>query len=298
MISVFIPTKNEEQNLAGCLKSVLWADDVWVYDSGSTDATRAIAIEAGAHFAERPHSASQEIFGGDEAAHKNWALQNIPFKYPWVLHLDADERSTPELIANMQIAIASPGDIVAYRIQRRDFWGKQWLRHVVASPFYMRLFRPERMHFQRRINPVPVANGEVGELIGYIEHHPFNRGVAHWLNRHNSYSTLEAQEIREASRDFKWRRALFSKDFHERRFHQKQLFYHLPARPLIKFLLLYLGKRGFLDGVEGLRYALLQSFYEFMIVLKTKELGAGISTRADARTSEKRSATASTELPI
>ena len=285
MISVFIPTKNEERNLPECLAKLQWTDDVWVYDSGSTDATEKIAVDAGAHFIVCAQNPGNEIFGGDESAHKNRALESIAFKYPWVLHLDADERTTPELVLNMQRALVQPGDVVAYRIQRRDFWGKQWLRHVVASAFYMRLFRPQRVRFQRRINPVPIADGEVGQLNGYIEHQPFNRGVTHWLDRHNAYSTLEANEICEASRDFSWRGVLFSRDFHQRRFHQKQLFYKMPARPLVKFFLLYLGKRGFLDGVEGLRYALLQSFYELMIVVKTAELKSEKPNRLSAKTS-------------
>ena len=64
----------------------------------------------------------------------------------------------------------------------------------------------------------------------------------------------------------------FERDFNRRRFHQKELFCRLPARPLIKFLLLYVLKRGFLDGRPGLTYALLQSIYEAMIVLKVQEL--------------------------
>ena len=101
--------------------------------------------------------------------------------------------------------------------------------------------------------------------------------MSHWLARHNSYSTLEAQQIlqnRAAHREFSLRQALFASDFHERRFHQKELFYRIPARPLLKFFLLYVIRRGFLDGRAGLTYALLQSFYEYMIVLKTRELAA------------------------
>ena len=67
-------------------------------------------------------------------------------------------------------------------------------------------------------------------------------------------------------------KAFTAKDFHERRFHQKELFYRLPLRPFIKFLLLYIGKLGFMDGLAGLRYAILQSIYEYMIVLKVDEL--------------------------
>jgi len=288
MISVLILTKNEEQDLPGCLESVRWSDDVHVYDSGSQDATAEIAARAGADFVQRPPGLGQEIFGGDEAGHKNWALANIPFKYPWVLHLDADERLTPELAAKIGRAVQNPGDKVAFCLRRRDFWGECWLKHVQASSYYMRLFRPEKMRYERLVNPVSVVDGPVGELDGYLDHYPFSKGMTHWLSRHNFYSSLEAQQIlrnRAAHQPFSLMQAIFAKDRNQRRFHQKELFYRMPARPLLKFLLLYLGKRGFLDGRAGFRYAMLQSFYEYMIVLKTKELTGKSAAYAGAKPS-------------
>ena len=275
MISVLILAKNEERDLPGCLESVRWCDDVFVYDSGSTDATATIASRAGADVVIRPSEAAQDVFGGNEAEHKNWALANIPFKYPWVLHLDADERVTPQLAASLRQAAANPGENVAFRVCRRDFWGERWLRHVQTTSYYLRLFRPEKMRYERLINPVSVPDGPTCRLDGYLDHYPFSKGITHWLNRHNSYSTLEAQQIvknRKEHREFSLKRAFVAKDFRERRFNQKELFYRLPARPMLKFLLLYAGKAGFLDGTEGFQYAVLQSFYEYMIVLKTKEL--------------------------
>jgi glycosyltransferase involved in cell wall biosynthesis len=275
LISVLILTKNEEQDLSGCLESVCWSDDVYVYDSGSTDATAEIANEAGAKLVVRAPAIGQEIFGGNEAAHKNWALKNIPFKYEWVLYLDADERVTAGLAASIQEAVRNPGDNVAFRIRRRDFWGERWLKHVQASPYYLRLFRPKKMRYERLVNPASIADGPVGEVPGYLDHYPFSKGMSHWLNRHNSYSSLEAEQIaknRTEKEEFSLKKAFFGKDFHERRFHQKELFYRLPVRPLVKFALLYGVKKGFLDGSAGFHYALLQSFYEYMITLKTKEL--------------------------
>ena len=67
-------------------------------------------------------------------------------------------------------------------------------------------------------------------------------------------------------------KAFFEKDFSKRRFHQKELFFRLPARPVVKFIVLYLLKRGFLDGRAGFTYSVLQSFYEYFIVLKVREL--------------------------
>jgi glycosyltransferase involved in cell wall biosynthesis len=274
MISVLIPTKNEERNLPGCLESIRWCDDVHVYDSGSTDRTAEIARNAGASVVQRPGQSDDQMFGGDEAQHKNWALHNIPFRYPWVLHIDADERVTPGLLQNMRAAVTGPGDVVAFEIQRRDFFLGTWLKHVQATPFYLRLFRPVCMRFKRLINPVGVPTGPTARIDGFLDHYPFNKGIAYWLERHNAYSTLEARQItheRRAMPHFSWTKAFTSKHFTERRFCQKQLFYRLPGRPFVKFALLYFFKRGFLDGTAGLTYAMLQSFYEYMIVLKTRE---------------------------
>ena len=121
----------------------------------------------------------------------------------------------------------------------------------------------------------------MGELVGCLDHYPFSKGMTHWLNRHNSYSSLEAQQFvknRAANLLFRLSQAFFGKDVNQRRLHQKELFYRMPSRPFIKFFLLCVGKRGFLDGSAGFAYAMLQSFYEYMIVLKTKEL-AGTSAK-------------------
>ncbi|MBL0225848.1 MAG: glycosyltransferase family 2 protein [Geobacteraceae bacterium] len=266
MISILILTKNEQQDLPDCLKSVAWSDDIQVFDSFSTDKTIEIAEEAGA-------TVTRRVFD-NWAAHQNWGLQNISFKHPWVFYIDADERMTPELARTIQETVKSAGDNVAFRVQRRDFFLGQWLRHVQASPYYMRLFRPHKMRYERLVNPVSIADGPVGQVEGYLDHFPFSKGIGQWLDRHNSYSAFEAQQIIENRRknpDFSILKAFFERDFSIRRFHQKELFYRLPARPLCKFILLYVAKFGFLDGKAGLTYSILQSIYEYMIVLKTRE---------------------------
>ena len=267
MISVLVLTKNEQQDLPGCLESLGWSDDIHVYDSLSSDRTVEIARAAGATITSREFD--------NWAAHQNWGLRNITFKHRWVFYIDADERVTPELRHALLEAVRDPGDKVAFRVQRRDFFGGTWLRHVQASPLYIRLFRPEAVRYERLVNPLTLVEGPVGQIDGYLDHYPFSKGTSHWLARHNSYSSLEAQQIRDNRRRaarFSLRAAFFARDFNERRFHQKELFYRLPGRPLLKFLLLYVGKRGFLDGRAGFTYAVLQSIYEYMIVLKTREL--------------------------
>ena len=277
MISILILTKNEQQDLPGCLQSVSWSDDVHLYDSGSTDDTVGIARRFGAKVTARTYGESELAFGGDEAAHRNWGLQNIPFKYPWVFVIDADERMTPDLVRAVEAAVALPGDQVAFRVQRRDFFLGTWLKHVQTSPFYMRLIRPEKIRHERLINTASIADGPVGKVAGYLDHFPFSKGMGQWVDRHNGYSRFEAQQIisnRQAGEGFSWAKAFTAKDFHQRRYHQKELFYRLPFRPLVKFLLLYVAKRGFLDGHAGFTYAMLQSIYEYFIVLKVRELEA------------------------
>ncbi len=267
MISVLVLTKDEENNLPLALETVQWSDDVHVLDSHSTDRTVEIAKKAGAHLWFRTF----DSFAGQQ----NWALRNLPFKYPWVFYFDADERVTPVLRESMLHAASHPGPYVAFRIQRRDFFMETWLKHAQLSPFYIRLFRPEKMRYERLGHPVSVPDGPVGQIEGYLDHYPFSKGVEEWIAKHNFYSTQEAQQIvanRSAGAAFSLHKAFFENDFHERRRHQKELFYRLPARPLFKFALTYLGKRGFLDGRAGLSYSLLQAFYEYMIVLKTDEL--------------------------
>jgi glycosyltransferase involved in cell wall biosynthesis len=267
MISVLILTKNEENNLPPCLESVKWSDDVHVLDSHSTDHTADIAKSAGAHLWFREF----DSFAGQQ----NWALRNIPFRYPWVFYFDADERVTPLLRDSMLDAVTNPGAHVAFRIQRRDFFMNTWLKHVQLSPFYMRLFRPEKMKYERLGHPVSVPDGSVGQIQGYLDHYPFSKGMEEWIAKHNFYSTQEAQQIvanRSAGSNFSLKKALFARDFSERRRNQKEVFYRIPARPFFKFVMTYAGKRGFLDGRAGLTYSFLQAFYEYMIVLKTREL--------------------------
>jgi glycosyltransferase involved in cell wall biosynthesis len=274
-VSVLILTKNERQDLPGCLRSVSWCDDVHVYDSGSTDDTLAIAVAHGAKVTQRTYPDCEAPFGGDEAAHRTWGLRHIAFKYDWVLLLDADERSTPHLERTISTRLTRQTDCVAFRFCRRDHFMGTWLKHVTPSPLHIRLIRPERVSYDRLINTVAVIDGAVEDLDTYFDHHPFSKGLAHWFAKHNGYSNLEARLIAETvkrSADFQWRIALFGKDVSERRKHQKGLYYRMPFRPLIMFLGLYIGKRGFLDGRAGFVFAILRAIYEYMIVLKAEEI--------------------------
>lgn len=268
MISVLILTKNEEQDLPECLKSVAWCDDIHVFDSYSDDRTVEIARVANARITQRKFD--------NWSAHQNWGLANIPFKHDWVLYIDADERVSPSLYEALNAFDPSATQAVAYEIQRRDFaWDGTWLKHAQMSPYYLRFFRPDKMRYERLVNPVSLPDGPTGRLTGFLDHYPFSKGFRFWLQRHLSYADMEAAthlaNLGGAS-SFSFQKALFGKDFSEKRFHQKGLFYQMPGRPIIKWLYMVVWRRAFLDGGAGVTYSTLQAIYEYFIVLKTREL--------------------------
>jgi glycosyltransferase involved in cell wall biosynthesis len=265
-VSVLILTLNEEINIGACLDSVAWADDRIVLDSYSADRTVAIATERGARVVQRRFD--------NWSAHQNWAVDTIDFRHRWVLYLDADERCPEDLAAEVRAITETGSDCSAYRIRRKDFLMGRWLRHAQLYPTWLvRLFRPERIRYERLVNPVAKVDGPTRELAGHILHYPFSHGIAHWIARHNDYSDLEAQEKAKAVGlgRLDWK-AMTARDPNLRRHALKDLFFRMPARPLVKFGYYYLWRRGFLDGRAGLTYASLQAIYEYLIDCKYDEL--------------------------
>ncbi len=270
LISILILTRNEQADLPGCLSSVEWSDDVHVFDSFSQDGTVVLARQ-------REAVVHQRVFD-DYATHRNAALRGIRFRYPWVFLLDADERVTPELGEEMMRIVATvPCSVGGYTVRRRDYLFGRWLKHAQISPFYLRLVRAEQATYTRAINEVLQVSGEVRALEAPLDHFPFSKGMGHWVRKHDLYSTMEAELIvgQQGLNDPSLRTALTSKNFLERRLHQKAIFYRLPGRPLIKWLYMMFVRGALLDGTAGVTYATLQSFYEYLIVLKTKELRRG-----------------------
>ncbi len=217
MISVLILTRNEEQDLPGCLESVAWSDDVHVFDSFSTDRTAEIARAAGAHVTQR-------AFDG-YASQRNAALRTLPFRHEWLLMLDADERPTLTLVEEMRRAVTEPvPGVNAYRIPIAYFFldGSR-LRHAQTTQLFLRLVRPRMVRYEREINEVLKVEGETGDLKSDIDHFPFSKSLDHWIQKHNVYSTMEAELI--ASGQFlqsaSVKTTLFGRTFHERRVARK-----------------------------------------------------------------------------
>lgn len=268
MISVLILTKNEELDLPKCLYSVKWSNDIHVLDSYSNDNTVSIAKNMGA-------KVHQRIFDG-YASQRNFALSNFDFANDWILILDSDERIPTNMIDELISCVKNADDsCAAFRLRRKDFFFDTWLKYSQISPFYVRLIRKGKAKYYREINEVIEIDGQVSETSVYFNHYPFSKGLAHWINKHNIYSTMEAQRYIYENKNktgFSLRKACFSRDFNERRYHQKGIFYKLPGRPILKMLYMFFWRLSFLDGYAGITYTVLQCIYEYFIVLKAKEM--------------------------
>ena len=268
MISVLILTYNEEKNLPRCLEALKWSDDIVVLDSFSTDRTIEIAKAAGARIYQRAFD--------DEASQRTYSLREISFKHPWVYNPDADEDPTPELCREMLAVVQGrPGNTVAYRMRFKTIFMGKWIRFSSLYPTWViRLFQPEKISFERLVNLAYHVDGEEGQLEGHFFHYTFNNGLDAWFAKHNNYSHYEAVEtLRSLDRGFhSWPDLLNFKEAPKRRRALKELSFRLPFRPALRFLYMYVVRGGILDGWAGLTYCRLLAIYEYMVVVKIREL--------------------------
>lgn len=265
MISVLVLTLNEEANLPRCMQSLGWCDDVVVFDSYSTDRTLEIARAAGARVVQRKFD--------NERDHRTASL-SVSFKYPWVYNPDADEVTTGELRDEMIRTVGDPSlQEVAYRVRFKTMFMDRWIKRSSMYPTWVvRLFKPEKVAFRRSVNLDYVIDGPVGRLESHFLHYTFNKGLDNWFEKHNLYSRFEALDNLDALRKGNVQcGTILSSNVVERRKALKELSYRLPFRPTLRFLYMYLLRRGFLDGRPGFTYCRLLAIYEYMIVLKIQE---------------------------
>jgi glycosyltransferase involved in cell wall biosynthesis len=268
-----IPTRNEEANLPFALASVKdWAAQVFVLDSGSTDATQRIAEENGAAF----------VFHAWEgyARQKNWGLDNLPITAPWVFILDADEVITPELRDDLtRVATEDRAGENGFYVNRFFIFLGKRIRHCGFYPSWnLRFFRRGRARYEERdVHEHMVVDGQVGYL-GHDMEHNDRRGLADYIAKHNRYSTLEAGEMYKVERGLaegKIEASFWGSPVERRRWVKHKLWPRLPARWLVRFLFMYVLRLGFLDGATGFHFCLFMAGYEHHISLKLKELRRG-----------------------
>jgi glycosyltransferase involved in cell wall biosynthesis len=279
-LSVLVPVKNEAANLRDCLASVAFADEIVVVDSASTDRTQEIATAAGARVV-------QFVWNGKFPRKKSWALESIPWRHEWVLIIDADERITPELEREISLAIRR-SDADGFYLNRRFWFLGGWINHCGYFPswnlrlFQHRLGRYERIEIDddvrsgdNEVHEHVLLNGRAEYLSAAMEHYAFP-DVASFIEKHNRYSTWEA-EAREQLYQRAGQNTLRARPFGtalERKRWLKKLAMRAPCRPTLRFLYHYIWKQGFRDGYRGWVLCRLLAWYEFVSVVKTREMSA------------------------
>jgi glycosyltransferase involved in cell wall biosynthesis len=276
-VSVVVIAKNEATNIRRCLESLAGVEDVVVIDDDSSDETPIIAASLGARVIRHRF----ESF----AVQRNWALENANLKHPWVLMLDADEALTPAAEGEMASAAAQAGpEVAGFLLCRKTIFFNRWLRHADGFPVWiMRLVRRGRARFVDAGHgevPAPPVDGDLGKVREPFLHYPFSRGLGHWLDRHNDYSTREAEMELSTALGWTWREVLWGHG-PQRRKALRNLARNLPFRPFLRFCHHYFWQWGFLDGRAGLAFSLLMAGYEGVIVLKRREMELEARTAPD-----------------
>ena len=248
-LTATIITLNEARHIEACLASVAWADEILVVDSGSTDGTPDLARARGARVITRewPGYAAQKTFADAEASHD------------WILSIDADERVTPELAAEIRATLgggtAAPGAPGApgFRIPRVTWHLGRWIRTTDWYPDYqLRLYDRRRARWKPRLVHESVeTDAPPGRLRHELQHYAY-RDIAHHLDAINRYTTLAARQMHEDGR----RAGLLD------------LVVHPPAAFLRNFVL----KRGIADGAAGWIISVMNAHYVFLKFAKLWEL--------------------------
>ncbi len=258
-ISAAIITLNEERNIAGCIKSLDWVDQIVVVDSLSSDRTKEIAVELGAEVVD------QEFLG--HVRQKQLAVDLC--RHDWVVCLDADERTPPDLkeeIVELFERTAEESLFPGYSVARRSYHLGRWIRHGGWYPDRnVRLFNRK---FGRWSGSDPhdriVVDGRIGKLHGALEHFVF-RDLAHNVHMNNFYSSISANILFEEGRKPSLLKMIF--------------------KPMGKFLETYLFKLGFLDGLPGFIIGIGAAYSMFLKFAKLWEK-QGVASDLDRRKPE------------
>ncbi|MBI5483693.1 MAG: glycosyltransferase family 2 protein [Deltaproteobacteria bacterium] len=241
-ISVVIISKNESRNIEECLKSVLWADEIVVVDSGSSDGTQEIVLK----YTNRLYFVEWLGFGPQKQKAVDLAGND------WIFNIDCDERVTPELAREILNIAGTEPSCYAYTVPRRTFIANKEIRHSGWYPDRtIRLFHRRHARFSDSIVHERVeAEGAVGACASDMLHYSF-RNFSEIIDKLNKYAMLSAEQMAVAGK--------------------RCSFIDLLLRPPAAFIKIYLLRAGFLDGIEGLGIAVLTATQTFLKYLMLRE---------------------------
>jgi glycosyltransferase involved in cell wall biosynthesis len=243
-VSVTVITLNEAANMAACLESVRWADEIVVVDAGSSDDTVAIARR----YTDRVVEAGWPGY----VAQKNGAAARA--SHDWILSLDADERVSPQLSAELRRILDGPEpEAAGFRLPRVTYHLGRWITATDWYPDYqLRLYDRRRARWAGgHVHESVQADGRVVDLTSALQHYAY-RDIAHHLRTMDRYTTLAARQMREDGRRASW--------------------VHVALHPVAAFLRNYILRRGFTLGVPGLVISLMNAGYVGLKYAKLWEL--------------------------
>lgn len=235
MISAVVLTKNEEENIKECLKTLEWCDEVLVIDDGSSDKTREISRKLGARVIKHE-------LKGDFAQQRNFGLKAA--KHDWVFFVDADERVSQELVEEIRKETQENPSFTGFYLKRIDFFANQWLKHgEIGRLRILRLAKKGEGEWQREVDEKWEISGKTKTLKNPLLHyaHP---SVSQFLQSINERSTLNAEVFYKKGQRlnlWEW------------------------LKPGGKFIQNFVFRLGFLDGVAGFVFAVLMSLHSFMV---------------------------------
>jgi glycosyltransferase involved in cell wall biosynthesis len=233
-ISAIVITRNEESNIAACLASLSWVDEIIVVDSGSTDKTVSIAKR----FTKRVFPRAWEGFG----AARNFAIAKATSD--WILWVDADERVTTDLLTEIQAVIHGGAQANAYSLPRKANFLGRWILHCGWYPGrVVRLFRKGTGRFtEHRVHERLEVQGHVGQLRSDLLHFT-DPNLFHYFEKFNRYTSLAAEELVADGKAFG--------------------LWQLVAKPWWMFIRMFILRRGYLDGVQGFILCVVSACYVF-----------------------------------
>jgi glycosyltransferase involved in cell wall biosynthesis len=262
-VTAVVPVKNEEKNLASCLARLSSFKEVLVVDSDSTDRTREIAEAFGAKIIDF-------AWQGGFPKKRNWVLLNYKFSTQWVLFVDADEQLTDEFLQEMSGKITEDRHVGFWTNYRNHFLGRVLKYGVpqrklalfrVGAGLFERIDEVRWSNLDMEVHEHPILSGSIGQIMAPIDHLDF-RGLEHFLDRHNAYSTWEANRFLQQVNAV----AMTPRQTAKYKYILQWWF------PLAYFVLTYVMRLGFLDGRAGYVYAVFKATYYMQVREKILEI--------------------------
>lgn len=255
-LTAVVLTKNEKKNIERCLKSLDFCDEIVIIDDYSIDDTLNQILNIKYQNNKLKIRVFKRKLNGDFATQRSFGMEKA--RGEWVLFVDGDEEITEELAKEikrvMSYELGVKKEVVAYYIKRRDwFWGREVRFGEVGLARkigLIRLIRKGSGKWEGKVHEkFKIRNSklEIRKLKNYLNHYP-HQTIKEFLREINFYSSLRADELFQQAK--------------------KTNIFEIVFYPLVKFIINYFLRLGFLDGATGFVYAFMMSFHSFLVRAK------------------------------